>query len=145
MSTLLASTQNRDVEVSVVIDGKTRALGTADTHSPGEVKNSGETHYPGGSRTWRVLDGKPQVDDGDLEFTFDPDTDGWKLDVLTQAAAAKAPISIVDVFRSPTTGVVMSRKHTGFTASFQEPESDAGEANAQKLTVSYTPAGLPTS
>ncbi|CAB4895011.1 unannotated protein [freshwater metagenome] len=145
MSTLLASSQNRDVAVSVIVGGQTRDLGIADKHSPGEVKNEGGAHYPGGNTGWRVLYAKPGVDDGSLEFTFDPDTDGWKLDVLTQAAAEKAPISIVDVYRSPGRGVVMSRKHAGFVGSFQEAESDATESNAQTLTVAYTPSGLPTS
>lgn len=141
MATILASSQNRDV--AVFIDGKD--FGVWDTHSPGQVSGNLDTHYPGGSTSWRVLAGKPGVEAGTITRTFDPDTDFWMLDALTKAAANHGTISIVDQYSSPNNSARQSRKYAGYVNEFTEPESDAGDANAQMLELTYMPSGLPTS
>jgi hypothetical protein len=139
--TILASSQNRDV--AVVIDG--RDYGIWDTHKPGKITGNLDTHYPGGSTSWRVLAGKPGAEEATLTRTFDPDTDFWMLDGLTKAAAGHALVSVVDVYGSPNSTVKQSRKYAGVVGDFTEAESDAGDANAQMLELTYMPTGLPTS
>lgn len=136
----LASTQHRDVTVTVA----GRILPVGDKHSPGEIKSNASTHRPGGEKRWRVLAGKPSMEDGSVEFTLDPDLHFWVLAHLTDACESNAAVSITDVYRSPSTGETRSRTYNGVCGGLQEPESDSTDASPQTYTLTYTPTDLPS-
>lgn len=138
----LASTQHRDVQVT--IGGK--LIGIAQKHNPGRVKNNAKQHYPGGGTKWKILTGrKVEMEEGELTFTFDPDVDFALLDTLTTSVAENDTIEIVDTYLSPGKNVIGSRKYAGVVAEVGDPESSSEDVDAMEITISYIPAGLPTS